>query len=66
MFKNFRSCVAAPVAGLAVLAGEAHAALPAGVETAIQTAGQDGIAAAGLVLVAIIGIYAVKLIRRAL
>ena len=44
----------------------AHAALPAEVTTALETAGEDGIAAAGLVLVAIIGIYAVKLVRRAL
>lgn len=66
MFKNLRSFVAAPVAGLAGIAGQAHAALPAGVETAIQTAGADGVTASGLVLVAIIGIYAVKLVRRAL
>lgn len=66
MFEKVRSFVGAPVAGLAVMAGQAHAALPAGVETAIQTAGTDGATAAGLVLVAIIGIYAIKLIRRAM
>lgn len=62
MFKKVSSGVAA----LGLMAAQAHAALPAGVTTAIEDAGTDGITAAGLVLVAIIGIYAVKLVRRAL
>ena len=58
--------VGAGVAGLGLAAGHAFAALPAEVTTALQAAKTDGVEAAGLVLVAIIGIYAIKLIRRAL
>ncbi|EZH77975.1 hypothetical protein AU05_22290 [Ectopseudomonas composti] len=45
---------------------QAHAALPAGVETAITDAQVDGTTLAGLVLAVIIAIAAFKYIRRAL
>lgn len=51
------SALAAPVA--------AFAAVPEEVETAITAAGTDGAAVAVLVLIAVVGIYAVMLMRRA-
>lgn len=46
--------------------GSAMAELPADVTTAIGTAKTDGVQLAGLVLAAIIAIYAFKLVRRSL
>lgn len=53
----------AAVAGISI---QAHAELPAGVNTAITSAGTDAATVGGLVLVVIIGIAAFKYIRRAL
>ena len=53
-------------AGALALAGSAHAAVPEAVTTAIEAAGADGITVATAVLVAIVGIWAFKLIRRGL
>lgn len=58
--------LAALPGSMALMVGQAHAALPAGVAAALGEAKTDGVEAAGLVLVAIIAIYAIKLIRRAL
>ncbi len=59
--------VAAPVtAGALALAGAAHAALPAGVETALTDAKTDVMTVGGLVLVVVIAAAAFKLIRRAI
>ena len=44
----------------------AFAAVPADVSTAISTAGTDGAAVAGLVLVAVVGIFAFTLMRKGL
>lgn len=67
MMKNWKfGRIDALLASVALMVGQAHAALPAGVTTALDEAKTDGVEAAGLVLVAIIGIYAIKLIRRAL
>jgi len=44
----------------------AHAAVDPGVSTAITTAGTDAATVGGLVLTAIVGIFAFQLIRRAL
>lgn len=65
-FARFTVPVKFALASLAVAAGSAHAALPADVKTALDTAKSDGVEAAGIVLVAIVAIYAFKLIRRAL
>lgn len=46
--------------------GSAFAAVPADVTTALETAGTDAVTIATAVLVAIIGIFAIKLLRRAL
>ena len=50
----------------AAMVGSAHAAVPTNVSTAITDAGADAATVGGLVLVAVIGIYAIKFIRRAL
>lgn len=49
-----------------VLAGSAHAALPAGVESAIGTAGSDLVTAGTAVVVAMIGFWAIKAVGRKL
>lgn len=54
------------VGALSMVAASAHAALPADVETAISGAKADGATVGGLILAAIIVIFAFKLIRRAL
>lgn len=48
------------------LVGAAHAAVPEAVTTAISTGGVDAGTVAAAVLVAIIGIFAIKLMRRGL
>lgn len=58
----------APVVAGAVALGSvaAHATLDTGVSTAITTAGTDAATAGGLVLTAIVGIFAFVLLRKAL
>lgn len=51
---------------LGLAAVNSYAALPTGVDTAISDAGTDGKTLAVAVLVALIGIFAVKLMRRGL
>lgn len=46
--------------------GAANAALPANVTSALEAAATDGATMGAAVLVAIVGIYALKLLRRAL
>lgn len=46
--------------------GSALAAVPTEVSTAVTTAGTDAATLGGLVLVAIIGIFAIKFMKRAL
>lgn len=53
-------------AALAAAAGSAVAAVPADVSGAIETAGTDGATVAGLVLVAVVGIFAFTLMRKGL
>lgn len=62
----FKKQLAAGVATVTGLVGSAQAAIPANVSTAIETAGTDAAAVAGLVFVAIVGIFAVKLMKRGL
>lgn len=50
--------------GVVATTGSALAAVPTEVTTALGDAKTDGIAVAGLVLVAIIAMYAFKLMRR--
>lgn len=55
-------------AGAALLAGfsQVHAAVPASATAAIDTMAADGVTVATAVLVAIIGIVAIKFIRKGL
>lgn len=46
--------------------GSAMAAVPTDVTTAISTAGTDAATVAGAVFVAIVGIFAIKLMRKGL
>lgn len=64
--KTLRRSLGASAAVGLLAVQQAHAALPAGVETAITDAQVDGTTLAGLVLAVIIAIAAFKYIRRAL
>lgn len=66
MFKNKTNAVRALVASGAVAAGNAMAAVPADVATALSDAKTDGIVVATAVLIAIVAIYAFKLMRKGL
>jgi len=61
--KNYLKFVAGATLAAPVLAS---AAIPAGVQTALDTAESDGVAIAGIVLGVIVAIAAFKYIRRAL
>lgn len=64
-----RSCRRYIVAAAATLAGSisaAHAALPTGVESALTTAGDDAKLVGVAVFVVLVGIFAIKLMRRGL
>ncbi|MDD2546603.1 MAG: major capsid protein [Burkholderiaceae bacterium] len=65
-FLTVRNAAASVVALPLLLAGQAHAALPEGVSTALDSAKGDAAMVGGLVLVIIIGIAAFKFIRRAI
>lgn len=54
------------VAGSVVVASAVQAAVPAGVTTAIETAGTDAATIGGAVLVVMVGIAAFKYMRRAM
>jgi hypothetical protein len=54
------------VAGLTALAGSAMAEVPAGVTTALSTLSTDAITVAGVVLAAVVAVYAFKFIRKGL
>jgi len=56
----------AALALFSLVAGQVHAAVPEPVQTAITTAGTDGAAVAGFVLVAVVGIFAFTLMRKGL
>lgn len=67
MKKNYYARVAQLMGlGMTFAAASAHAALDAGVTTAITTAAVDGAAAAAAVLLVFLGIKAVKWLRGAL
>lgn len=61
-----RNAAAAVGAGALMLAGQAYAAVPADVTTALEEAKTDAMTVGGLVLVVIIAIAAFKFIRRAI
>lgn len=63
---NARNTAAAAGSGALMLAGQAYAAVPAEVTTALDDAKADAMTVGGLVLVVIIAIAAFKFIRRAI
>lgn len=58
--------IALVLSGLAASTGSAFAAVPVEVTTALGDAKTDGVAVATAVLVALVAIYAFKLMRRGL
>lgn len=66
MFKNRVNAVRSLVASGVLVAGNAIAAVPADVTTALTEAKADGILVATAVLIAIVAIYAFKLMRKGL
>lgn len=52
--------------GLMVMTGNAMAGVPTSVTTAIETAGTDAATVASAVFVVIVGIFAIKLLRKGL
>lgn len=62
MFKK----IAAVGTSLAVMSGQALAAVPADVTTALTDAKADGVTVATAVLIAVVAIFAFKLMRRGL
>lgn len=64
MFKKM--AVRAGVLPMVGLVGSAHAALPTDFTTAISDGQADAVSAAFLILGALVAIFAVKLIRRAM
>jgi hypothetical protein len=61
-----KSFLAVVGSALATSGASVMAAVPADVSTAIETAGTDATTVGGAVLVVIVGIFALKLLRRAL
>lgn len=64
MFKNKINAARSLLAAGALTASSAFAAVPVEVTTALTDAKTDGVSVAGLVLVAVIAMYAFKLMRR--
>lgn len=54
------------VSGATALAASAHAAVPANVSTALDALSADALTVAGIVLAAIVAVYAFKFIRKGL
>lgn len=66
LFNKFRA-VPAVVGGALVVAGaSAHAALPENVSAALTNLGTDALQVAGIILAAIVTVYALKFIRKGL
>lgn len=53
-------------AGALALAGTAHAAIPANVTSALDDLSADALTVAGIVLAAVVAVYAFKFIRKGL
>ncbi|MBN8281936.1 MAG: hypothetical protein J0L98_02005 [Zoogloea sp.] len=66
MIKSARRSFAAAGALVAGSISAAHAALPSGVESALTTAGDDAKLVGVAVFVVLVGIFAIKLMRRGL
>lgn len=65
MNKQFARLAFVPVSFLGAM-GAAHAAIPEGVTTALGALSTDALTVAGVVLAAIVAVYAFKFIRKGL
>lgn len=63
---NVRKLVAPALAAASMVAASAHAAIPTEVETALDNLSADALTVAGIVLAAIVAVYAFKFIRKGL
>lgn len=61
-----RGVRSAALASVAALAASAHAAMPAGVETAISEVQTNAVSIATTVLLAVVAVFAIKFIRKGL
>ena len=66
MFKTIKARVLAVPAVVAATAGSAYAAVPANVQTALDDLSADALTVAGIVLAAVVAVYAFKFIRKGL
>jgi hypothetical protein len=66
MNKVLKTRLSAVSAGLALVGGNAMAAVPAAVSTALTDLQADALTVAGIVLAAIVAVYAFKFIRKGL
>lgn len=64
--RKFGSKVAAASGAAVALVGTAHAEVPANVQTALDNLSTDALTVAGIVLAAIVAVYAFKFIRKGL
>lgn len=64
--KYFKKAMKYGSGAVAMVSGAAHAAVPVAVDTAITTMAADAVTVATAVLVAIIGVVAIKFIRKGL
>lgn len=65
-FSKIRNLAVPAIAVGSVLVGTAHAALPEGVTTALNDLSTNALEVAGIVLAAIVAVYAFKFIRKGL
>lgn len=63
---NARNIFAPVLAAGTLLAASAHAAIPTDVQTALDNLSADALTVAGIVLAAIVAVYAFKFIRKGL
>ena len=63
---NVRKLVAPALAAASMAAASAHAAIPTEVQTALDNLSADALTVAGIVLAAIVAVYAFKFIRKGL
>lgn len=64
--KHLKKAGQVVIGGVAVFVGQAHAAVPVAVDTAISAMAADAATVATSVLVALIGVVAIKFIRKGL
>ncbi|AVP57872.1 major capsid protein [Pulveribacter suum] len=66
MTKSVKARLALIPAALVATVGTAHAEIPAGVTAALDSLSADALTVAGIVLAAVVAVYAFKFIRKGL